>query len=93
MRPLILVPTLFEAVQVFGEIARGPLSMDGHATARYVFGEHGEYEVHIRGSVSDPSSVDIAPGPERKRDVEVSIGVCGFGLAASGIGEIGRAHV
>ncbi|NDE08721.1 MAG: hypothetical protein EBZ89_15245, partial [Chloroflexi bacterium] len=86
MRPLILVPTVFEAVQVFGEIARGPLSTDGHATARYLLRDDGEYEVHIRESVSDPSPVDLAPALERERAVEVAIEVCGFGLAASGIG-------
>ena len=86
MRPLILIPTVFEAVQVFGEIARGPLSTYGHATARYLIRDDGEYEVHIRESVSDPSPVDLAPALERERAVEVAIEVCGFGLAASGIG-------
>ena len=75
MRPLILVPTVFEAVQVFGELARGPLSTDGHAIARYLLRDDGEYEVHIRGSVSGPSPVDLAPALERARAVEVAIEV------------------
>ncbi len=86
MRPLIIVPTVFEAVQVFGEVVRDPLSSDGYATAKYLFQDDGAFAVHILGSASDHSNVGLADALEGEQAVEVLIEVCGFGLAASGVG-------
>ncbi|MSQ43640.1 MAG: hypothetical protein EXR45_05465 [Chloroflexi bacterium] len=86
MRPLILVPTVFEAVQVFGEGARDALSSYGHVTARYGFRSDGTFEVEFLGSSHAPSINPNAHGLAGARTVDVTIEVCGFGLAASGVG-------
>lgn len=86
MRPLILVPTVFEAVHVFGESAREALSSHGHVTARYRFRDDGAFEVDLLGRSVHPSTIPGADSLASVRTVDVTIEVCGFGLAASGVG-------
>ncbi len=88
MRPLILVPTVFEAVHVFGESAREALSSHGHMTARYRFRDDGAFEVDLLAKSLDPSTFPYAESLASERTVAVSIEVCGFGLAASGVGAL-----
>jgi futalosine hydrolase len=86
---LVIVPTVFEAVHLFGEAVRAPLLADGSVTiSRDDFGADATIVPVVDGGRAGVPPNQEAPHASPTRHDVWHVTTCGFGLAASGVGAL-----